>query len=182
MIPSIKLSEYLYEIATGEHRVASEHRGREREKESDRSAEWEMKRWQKWKWCELEMGVSKKGHLSICSNKSIDSIGCQSKRDKSWVDLKFFRFTCVSTFVLMMTCFNTVTCPPVEGQARSLTLEWSPVRLACEYHTRVEVTDREGHSGLLRQWNNYSPKSFMVQTLCLNVIIFFFFANMAADK
>jgi hypothetical protein len=39
MIPSIKLSEYLYEIATEENRMASERRGREREKESGRSAE-----------------------------------------------------------------------------------------------------------------------------------------------
>ncbi len=33
MIPSIKLSEYLFEIATGENSVGSEWRGRERERE-----------------------------------------------------------------------------------------------------------------------------------------------------
>jgi hypothetical protein len=35
MIQSIKLSEYLYEIETGENREGSKWRGREREKESN---------------------------------------------------------------------------------------------------------------------------------------------------
>jgi hypothetical protein len=45
MILSIKLSEYLYEIATGENRVGSKWRGREREKESDRLEECETHYW-----------------------------------------------------------------------------------------------------------------------------------------
>jgi hypothetical protein len=39
MISSIKLSGYLYEIVTGENRVGSERKRREREKESGRLAE-----------------------------------------------------------------------------------------------------------------------------------------------
>jgi hypothetical protein len=39
MIPPIKLSEHLYEIATGKNIVGSKQRRREREKESERLAE-----------------------------------------------------------------------------------------------------------------------------------------------
>jgi len=45
MIPSIKSAAYLGEITTGENRVGSRQRGREREKESSRSTECEMEHW-----------------------------------------------------------------------------------------------------------------------------------------
>ncbi len=45
MILSIKLSEYLYEIVTGENRVGSKRRRREREKKSDRLTELETECW-----------------------------------------------------------------------------------------------------------------------------------------
>jgi hypothetical protein len=66
MMLSIKSSEYLCEIATGEIRVGSKRRGRERERK--RAMDLWSERWsigQKWKWHGLEMAVSKKGHLSI---------------------------------------------------------------------------------------------------------------------
>ncbi len=72
MIPSIKLSEYLFEIATGKNSVGTEWRGRERESKrvTDQQSE-RLSIGQKWKWHGLKMAVSEKGHLSIFSNKSI---------------------------------------------------------------------------------------------------------------
>jgi hypothetical protein len=71
MITSIKLSEYLYEFATGENRVELAEREGEREREQqnnrEREREREMKHGQKWKWLGLEMTVSEKGYLSIFS-------------------------------------------------------------------------------------------------------------------
>jgi hypothetical protein len=65
MILSIKSAEYLCEITTGENRVGSRQRGREREKESKQIERQSIG--QKWKWRGLEMAVSEKGHLCILS-------------------------------------------------------------------------------------------------------------------
>ncbi len=54
-----------------------------------------------------EMAVSERGNLSIFA-KQINRINRLSiKRDKSWVDLKFFGFTGASTFVLAIMHFAT---------------------------------------------------------------------------
>ncbi len=46
MIPSTKSTKYLYQMATGENRVGSKRRGRDREKESSGSREWETECWE----------------------------------------------------------------------------------------------------------------------------------------
>jgi hypothetical protein len=50
------------------------------------------------------MAISERGHLSIFSNKSKESIGFSIILG----DLKFFCFIGASTFALMMTSFTTV--------------------------------------------------------------------------
>jgi hypothetical protein len=90
MTPSIKLSEYLYEIATGENGEGNKQRGREREKGSDSSrvrdgaldrsgngAGWKWPLVKKDTWVFLVKKINGINRLSV-------------KRDKSWVDLGFF--------------------------------------------------------------------------------------------
>jgi hypothetical protein len=59
----------LYKSATGENRLESQRRGKERRKESSRLAEREIQSiGHKWKWHGLKMAVSGKGQLSIFIN------------------------------------------------------------------------------------------------------------------
>ncbi len=69
MISSIKSFRYLYEIVTGENRVGSEWKRREKEKESGRLAVLGRSIGQKWKLHGLEKAVRKKGHLSILATE-----------------------------------------------------------------------------------------------------------------
>jgi hypothetical protein len=56
MIPFNKSGEYLCEITTGENRVHSKQRGREREKESSRLTEGEMEHWAEMEMARVENG------------------------------------------------------------------------------------------------------------------------------
>jgi len=70
---------------------------REREKESNRLAKRERVCWAEVEMVWVENGRCEKGHQSIFKTQ-INRINRLSiKMDKTWVDLKFFCFTCAST-------------------------------------------------------------------------------------
>jgi hypothetical protein len=69
---SIKSSEYLYEITTGEIRVGSKRRGREREREravDKRSERWSIGQKIEMAWVG-EMAISERGNLSILAKQT----------------------------------------------------------------------------------------------------------------